>query len=188
MMPNPRLAGRYAKSLIDLIRDQGQLDPVYNDMQFLHSLMVQSPELVRVLRSPVISGDKKEKILEALGHDKLGAVTKSFTKLIIRKNREEHLPEIITAFISQYKELKDIHVVLLTTAVEVSDEVKNSIMNKIKDGLHFSAVELQAKVDPAIIGGFIIEVDGRLVDASIAYDLGVVKKQFASNDFIYKIR
>src|ERR1700712_1787672 len=171
MMPNPRLAGRYAKSLIDLIAEQDQLDPVYNDMQFLHSLMVASPELVRVLRSPVIAGDKKEKILEALGQDKLGAVTKTFTKLVIRKGREEHLPEIITAFISQYKDLKDIHVVHLTTAIEVSDEVKQSIMNKIKDGLHFSQVELQSKVDPAIIGGFIIEVDGRLVDASIAYDL-----------------
>jgi F-type H+-transporting ATPase subunit delta len=49
-------------------------------------------------------------------------------------------------------------------------------------------VELKAIINPEIIGGFIIESDGRLIDASVAYDLSVIKKQFESNDFIYKIR
>ena len=61
-MLNPRLAGRYAKSLIDLANEQNQLEPVYNDMLLLQSICKNSPEFVSILKSPVIPSDKKELI------------------------------------------------------------------------------------------------------------------------------
>jgi F-type H+-transporting ATPase subunit delta len=187
-MLNPKLAARYAKSLIDLSLEKGQLEEVYNDMLYLKGLMQETPELVTILKSPVITGDKKLKVLDALTVGKSNVITTSFNRLLITKGRESHLPDITEAFIEQYKFFKGIHHVTLTTAVAVSDELKNSIIGKIKTGTHMKDVELESIVDENIIGGFILEADGKRVDASIAYDLANIKKQFSNNDFIYRIR
>ena len=100
--------------------------------------------------------------------DKLGIISSSFNRLLVRKGREAYLPEIITAFIQQYKDYKGIHIVTLTTAIPLTDEVKSVILNKISEAAHLKQVELKTKVNPEIIGGFIMETDGRLIDASIA--------------------
>ena len=187
-MLNPRLAGRYAKSLMDLSIERNELASVHNDMLFLQSLQHASPEFVKIMRSPVIPGDKKNKILDALTHDKISVLTASFSKLLVSKGREFYLPEIVDAFIQQYKNYEQIHTVTLTTAVPVSDEVKNAIIDRVKAVAKIQHTELVSKVDPAIIGGFVLEVGDRLVDASIAYDLANIRKQFENNDFIYNVR
>jgi F-type H+-transporting ATPase subunit delta len=187
-MLNPRLAGRYAKSLIDLSVEKDQLEEVYKDILYMNDLMRLSPEFVTVLKSPVIAGDKKQKVVEALTAGKTGKISSSFYSLLIRKGREYFLPDIVYAFIEQYKEYKGIHTVTLTTAMPVSDDVKNSIIKKIKEAGNMKEVELESLVQENIIGGFILEGDGRRVDASVAYDLAKIKKQFSNNDFIYRIR
>jgi F-type H+-transporting ATPase subunit delta len=188
IMLNPRLAGRYAKSLIDLSIERGELEAVYKDMLYMNDLLRGSTEFVTILKSPVITGDKKQKVMEALTAGKTGRITASFNRLLINKGRESFLPEIVYAFVEQYKVYKGIHTVTLTTAIPVSDDVKNSIIHKIKQGSGMKEVELETLVQENIIGGFILEVDGRRVDASIAYDLANIKKQFSNNDFIYQIR
>jgi F-type H+-transporting ATPase subunit delta len=187
-MMNPRLAGRYAKSLIDLSLEKGQLESVYQSMLYLHSLMLSSAELVTILKSPVVSGDKKLKVLQALTAEHADQITGAFNRLLVHKGREKFLPDIVQAFIEQYKAFKGIHRVTLTTAVAVGEDVKDSIIAKIKEASAMKEVELESIVDEKIIGGFILESDGKRVDVSIAYDLANIKKQFSNNDFIYRIR
>jgi F-type H+-transporting ATPase subunit delta len=98
------------------------------------------------------------------------------------------LPEIIQAFIEQYKHQKDIHVVKLTTAIPVSEEVRQAIIDKVQSLTPMKSVELQTFVKEEIIGGFLLELGDTLVDASISYDLNKIRSQFLNNDFIYKIR
>ena len=112
----------------------------------------------------------------------------TFFKLLLRKGREFYLPEIIAAFIDQYKERKGIHTVKLTTAVPVSEELKKMIMDKISADKHLKRIELVTAVDESLIGGFVLEIGDELVDGSIAFDLKNIRKQFQNNDFIYKIR
>ena len=109
-MPNPRLAARYAKSLIDLSIEKGQLENVFADMQWLQAVCKSSREFVNVLRSPVIKSDKKIKIVEAVTAGKISEMTNGFNRLLIKKGRESNLPEIINTFISQYKEYKNIYI------------------------------------------------------------------------------
>ncbi|HZE83364.1 MAG TPA: ATP synthase F1 subunit delta [Puia sp.] len=187
MLPNPRLAGRYAKSLLDLAIEKSQLDAVYKDMLYLQELC-RNREFVSLLKSPVIKADKKGKILDALTTGRIGVITATFNKLLLNKGRESYLPEIVTAFIGQYKQNKNIHTVKLTTAAPISEELKSSIMDRIRTGMSLQNLELEEQVDAGIIGGFVLEIDGRMVDASIAYDLNNIRKQFQNNDFIYKIR
>lgn len=187
-MPNPRLAARYAKSLIDLAIEKGQLEQVFADMQWLAAVNKSNKDFVNLLRSPIIKADVKKKILEAVTTGKLGPIVSGFNTLLITKGREGNLPEIVTAFIDQYKKYKNIQVIKLTTAAPVSDSLKNAIVDQVKKTAGYQNIELEEKVDPALIGGFVLQVGDQLVDASIAYDLKAIAKQFENNDFIYKVR
>ena len=131
-MLNPRLAGRYAKSLIDLAKEQNQLEQVYNDMIFLQSVCKMSREFVVLLKSPVITSDKKVNILNEIGKGRISSLTASFNRLLITKGREPILPEIVNAFVEQYNEFNGIHKVKLTTAQPVTEELKNSILGKLR--------------------------------------------------------
>ncbi|HUR66037.1 MAG TPA: ATP synthase F1 subunit delta [Chitinophagaceae bacterium] len=186
-MPNPRLAGRYAKSLMDLSIEKGQLEEVYADMQWLQAVC-KNREFVSVLRSPVISNDKKNKVLTAITEGKVSALTAAFNRLLINKNRESFLPEIITAFISQYKTHKNIHIVKLTTATPVSETIKNEIVDKVKKTSGMQNIELETSVDESLIGGFVLQTGDKLIDASVSYDLKHISRQFDNNDFVYKVR
>ena len=187
-MENPRLAERYAKSLIDLSTELKQLDSVHEDMASLQSICKQSREFVLMLDSPIINGDKKHKIINAITEGKISKITQTFIQLLCSKNRESNLPGIITSFIEQFNKIKGIHKVKLTTAIPVSDEIKNSFIQKIKTSSGIKIIELESKVNEKLIGGFTLEMDGKLIDASILRDIKDVKKQFANNDYIYKLR
>lgn len=187
-MPNPRLAYRYAKALLDLAVEKGQLEEAYADMVWLRSVCKSNPDFVNLLKSPVVPGDKKNKILDAIAGDRLSKLVSSFCTLLIHKSREATLPEIAVAFISQYKEYKNIHIVKLTTAGPISDAVRNDIVKQVKSAGGFENIELEEKIDPKIIGGFVLHIGDKLIDASIAYDLKAIATQFENNDFIYKLR
>ena len=187
-MPNPRLATRYAKSLIDLAIEKGQLENVYAEMQWLQAVCKGSRDFVVLLRSPVIKADKKEKIVEAVTKGHVGEITMAFIRLMIRKSRESNLPEVVAAFIRQYKEKKNIYTIKLTSASAVSEELKNAIVKKIQDTTEMKHIELEVGVNEDLIGGFVLQAGDKLIDASIAYDLKNIAKQFENNDFIYRIR
>lgn len=187
-MPNPRLASRYAKSLLDLAVEKGQPEQANSDMLYLQQLTNSSREFLNILRSPIIAADKKQSIIDAVTAGKIGELTAAFTKLLVSKGREGELPEIATAFIQQYKNKKGIHTVKLTTATAISDDVKSSIVAQVKKTSDMQNIELETIIDPAIIGGFVLQAGDKLVDASIAYDLKEISKNFESNDFIYKVR
>lgn len=187
-MPNPRLAARYAKSLIGLAQERGELEMVYKDMQFLQSICKSNPDFVALLRSPVVRADKKESIINAITKDRISKLTGAFTKLLVDKGREEDLPEIVAAVITQYNEIRGIQKVKLTTAVIVSDEVKATLLNKVKKSTGFDKIEMETVVNPNIIGGFILEYNNNLMDASVLRDLKDISKQFQNNAYIRNIR
>ncbi|MEO5997940.1 MAG: ATP synthase F1 subunit delta [Chitinophagaceae bacterium] len=187
-MQNPRLAGRYAKSIIDLAVEKDQLDVVYNDMMYLQGICKSSREFVNLLKSPIIKGDKKRQIVDIVSKGKVGVLTASFNELMIKKGREQYLPEIVDAFIDMYNDIKGIYKVKLTTAQTVSDELKQSIIDKFAATTTLKHIELEAKVDEALVGGFVLEFNNKLVDASILRDLKDIKKQFQDNSYIQKLR
>ena len=187
-MNNPRLAGRYAKSLLDLSIEQNQLEAVYADMKFLQAICKSNPDFVAVLKSPIITADKKEKIIEAITQERVSNVTGLFIRLLIRKARENNLPEIVKAFIEQYNKLKNIYQVKITTAASISEELQHAIADKVKADGAIQNIELETAIDDELIGGFKLQMGDLLVDASIIRDLNDVRKQFMSNEYIHKIR
>ena len=186
-MPNARLAGRYAKSVLDLAIEQGQLEAVYADMKYIQAACNASSEFVNMLRSPIIKADQKNSILTAVLKNNVGVLSNAFIVLLVKKGRESDLHEIANTFIEQYNSMKGIHQVTLTTAVEISAEMKNSIEQKVKSDNSFTSVELTTNTDESLIGGFVLEFNNNLLDASISRDLKDIKKQFLQNEFVAKI-
>lgn len=187
-MPNPRLAARYAKSLIDLAVEKNSLEDTLADIKYLDSICRNSPEFVNVLRSPVIHADKKLAIINAVVGDSLKPIAQTFIKLLVSKGREESLPEIVHAFVEQYKEMKNIRAVKLITAAPAGDALKQAIMAKVKAALPGATIELHEVVNEDLIGGFVLEMEDKLFDASIRRDLNDVKAQFRKNIYVMDLR
>ena len=187
-MNNPRLAIRYAKSLVDLATQESKLEEVYKDMKFLQSICESNRDFVALLRSPIIKEDKKNKIIESITTGRVSTLTAMFIKLLANKGRESNLPEIASSFIEQYNLIKGIHKVKITTASEISNDMKNIFISKIKSSANIENIELETAVNEKLIGGFVMEMEGNLVDASIQRDLRDVQKLFMNNDYVHKLR
>ncbi len=188
-MNNPRLAGRYAKSLLDLATEQNQVDTVYADMKWIHKICKSNPDFVNVLRSPVIKPSAKQSILESITKERVSTLTSAFVQLLVRKARETNLPEIATTYIDQFNELRNIHKVKITTAEPLTPEMQNAIMaNVTATATAGQTFEIETAVENELIGGFLLETGGTLVDASILRDLKDIQKQFMNNDYLHKIR
>lgn len=188
-MNNPRLAGRYAKSLLDLAAEQNHVDAVCADMKWIHKICKSNPDFVNVLRSPVIKPSAKQNILESITKERVSALTSAFIKLLVIKARETNLPEIATTFIDQFNQLRNIHKVKITTAEPLTPEMQNAIMTNVKaTATAGQTFEIETAVENELIGGFLLETGGTLVDASILRDLKDIQKQFMNNDYLHRIR
>ena len=187
-MQNPRLASRYAKSLMDLAIEQNKLEDVLANIKLVDSACGNSRELIAVLRSPIIAADKKQAILNDIFGNRLGTLTQGFIQLLVSKGREANLPEIAHSFIAMYKEMKNIKTVKLTTALPLNDTAKASLKAKITNALQGKEVEMHEAVNPDLIGGFVLEMDDKLFDASIRRDLNDVKTQFLKNIYVSELR
>ncbi|HJT73377.1 MAG TPA: ATP synthase F1 subunit delta [Chitinophaga sp.] len=186
-MQNPRLASRYAKSLVDLSSEKGQLEAVQADMLFVQQLSKTNPDVVALLKSPIIKPEKKQQILAAILEGRVNALTAAFVKLLVSKGRESNLPEIAVEFLKQYNVIKNITKVKITTAVPMDAATLEVIKKKVQAG-SAKQVELETAVNASLIGGFVLETEDKLFDASILRDLKDIRKQFAENIFVPAIR
>ena len=179
-----RIATRYAKSLIELAVEQGKLAQVQADVKVLQNA-VKNRDLYLMLKSPIISNDRKIAAMDALFQSQFDSLTMGYLKLLINKNRENYLPEITAEFVEQYKVLNKITTVRVTTATPMSDAVLEDLRKKILDsGATSENLDLQTAVDPDLIGGFVLDFDNKRYDASAAHKLEQLKAQFSKNLYV----
>lgn len=187
-MQNPRLSAVYAKSIADLAEEKGQFETVYNDMEYIKAVCAASLEFVNLLKSPIVYADKKQSIVTEITKGNISDITAAFITLLIKKSREGYLPQIADAFINEYNNRKGINCVKVTTAEPLSDKMKESILQKLKADAGFEHIKLTTEVDADLIGGFVLEYNNNLIDASVIRDLNDIKKQFQKNVYVQNIR
>jgi F-type H+-transporting ATPase subunit delta len=182
-MSTYRIASRYAKSLMDLATEQGKLDKVVEDMTFFAEI-AKLKDVALLLKSPIISGDKKGKVLDAIFSGKVDSLTHSFIEIIIRKGREAYLGEIADEVINQYRVIKGISIVEVVSAETLSAEALESIRKKlIESKLTQGNIQFRTSVDPTLIGGFVVSFEDKLYDASVKHQLDLLRKQFSTKDY-----
>lgn len=169
-----KIASRYAKALLDLAIEQKVLDQVNTDMVSLAAVCDESKDLTAALRSPVIAPFKKVDILNSVFAKNMNPMSMGFMHLIVKNSRAGLLPEIADSFIDLYKRHNNIVDVYLTSATPLDASAKEKIVQRIK--LRYNGqLNIIEKIDPSLIGGFVVRIDDNQVDASISNQLSNLK-------------
>lgn len=179
-----RIAGRYAKSLLDLSTEQGSVDRILEDMKSLQAACdVREFELM--MKSPILKSDTKSAAFNRIFSGKLDPMTEGFVNIVLRKGRERYLPEIADEFVAQYRAQKGISFIKLVTATPWNAANIEKLRQKlISSGEVTDKVEIKGEVNESLIGGFIIEFNNKRYDASIAEKLFELNKNFVGNDYV----
>ena len=161
------LAERYAKALFELADDRKALDEVANDLRALRGLIDESADFRRLIRSPVVSRAEQGKAVTALA-DRAGlaALTKNFLGVAARNRRLFVLPGVITGYLKELAARRGEVTAEVTAARPLTaqqTEAVNEQLRKIVGG----KVAVDLRIDPSLIGGLVVKVGSRMVDASL---------------------
>lgn len=179
-----RIASRYAKSLIDLAEEQNKLEQVKKDVSTFKEV-TKVRDFYLLLKNPIVSSDKKAAVIKKIFEGKYDELTLAFLNILVKKGREAYLPEIATEFLIQYKKIKHISTVKLTTAKPLTKAALKAIHDRLAESVRTDdIVEIETKVDPKLIGGFIMEFDGNVYDTSVSHKLEEFKKEFKENLYV----
>lgn len=173
------VAARYAKSLIELAKEKNVVEAVYEDMKLFKDTAEKNRGLMLALKSPVVRHEKKLAILKAIFQDKVNAVSFSIFTIITKKNRESILDAIADEFIKAYNEYRGIQKATVITSTPLTEELRKQF-NTIVATATGKTVELEEKVDPSLIGGYLLRVNDRQIDASLRNRLNELKLQLAN--------
>ncbi len=172
-----KVATRYAKSLIDLAEEQNLLEQIQADMVLFVQTLKANGLLNAVLRNPIVSPSKKTVILVDVFSGKVQPATLSFFKIMVDKMRSEILFETAKEFVEQYNQKKHIVKAVIVSAVPLSESNRLEAMEMVKQATAGEVI-LEEKVNPELIGGFILTVGDRQFDTSISSTLSKLKKEF----------
>jgi F-type H+-transporting ATPase subunit delta len=176
------VATRYAKSLLQLANEKGQLEKVYADMQLVESVCEQNREFTNFLNSPIIKTDKKVAVIKEVFAGKVSDITAGFLTILTQKRRELYMKHIAAEFVAQYKHHKNILTAVITSAIGIDSTVKAKVLELVKQTTK-GEVELIEKVDKNLIGGFVLTIGDKQVDASVSRKLNDLRKTFTGNTF-----
>lgn len=140
------------------------------------------PEVTDLLHNPVILPSKKRKIMHNLLGKELDKITLSFIDMVIKNTREAYLPAITRVFMSDTMRHKGITETVLTTAVKVDGKIKKQVSELVASTFD-TKVELIEIIDKDILGGFILRIDDKLIDASVRNKLNKIEKELKGKAF-----
>jgi F-type H+-transporting ATPase subunit delta len=161
------LAGRYATALFDLADQQQALDAVAADLIKIRQMIEESPELARLIRSPVLSRDVQARAMATLSEKaELGTTVRNFVGVVARNRRLFALTGIIKGFLGLLAARRG-EVTAEITAAQALTEGQMAAINEQLNRAIGSKVAVDVRVDPAIIGGLVVKVGSRMVDGSL---------------------
>ncbi len=161
---------RYSKALYQLAREKKIIDDVYSDISVIQELINEIQDLQYFIENPVIPTQTKINIVDKIFKNQLHEVTFNFIVLIFRNKRDQYLPMILRNFVDTYKSEKGIKTLVLKTAVQIDENLKKEFSKLIEAAFKVKP-EFEEIVDKNIIGGFILRLDDRQFDSSVATQL-----------------
>ena len=161
------LAARYAAALFDLAEEAKQLDAVAGDLRQLKAMISASPDLSRLLRSPVLSRSDQARALAAvLSQAGAGDLTKRFAGLVAENRRLFALADMIDAFLADLARRRGEVTASVTSAAPLSEEQQAHLTDALRRALG-AKVSVELNTDRNLIGGLIVKVGSRLIDSSL---------------------
>lgn len=174
-MNNGKISIRYAKALLFSAKEAKVEEKVYSEMITLESAFAQIKLLKQAMTNPTLTKEEKIKLINSIFYNKASKLTQDFITLVVENGREEYFYRIALSFQELYRKDKNIVVTHLTTAMELDEPIKKKIVSSVEQEKN-SKVELRTEIKPEIIGGYILDVDGKRIDASIIRQLSKLYK------------
>lgn len=175
-MKNLRVANRYAKALLGLAEENNFSDQAFDDMKLVYETFANSKELKTVMKSPIVRVSKKLNIINSVFKDKIHPVTSHYLNIITRKKRAALIEGIAWEFQKIHKENLDIETVTLITAGRIDESLEKKALAISKKLSKKSNIEFIRKVDPDLIGGFVLRIGDMQYDASVKRKLARLRK------------
>ncbi|MEC5395364.1 ATP synthase F1 subunit delta [Bergeyella sp. RCAD1439] len=179
-MRTSKVAKRYAQGFLDFAQESGQTSTVFAEMKEVVKIMDESRELNRFFETPVIDSKKKMTVAGEI-FKAFSPSTLNMIRLVIRQGREGHLRGIAQEFINKVDDLSGVKRVTLTSAVALSQSNIDQILKTsglLASGAKF---DLTTRINPDILGGYILRVGDQQIDASVKSKLNQIKKEFQLN-------
>lgn len=178
-MSSGRIAARYAKPILELAQEKKVLDQVKADMESFSAVCNENREFSLMLKSPIIPHIRKAEILRKIFAGKLNDLTLQAFDLITRKNRESHLEAVAEEFVHLYNAQKGLSEVSVTTSFKMDASLRKTFEKLAKD-LTGKEPLLTEKVDPEIVGGYIMKFGDQQLDDSVSGQLKDLKLKFSN--------
>lgn len=170
------MAGRYALALFDLARDTNSVDEVGAALQQFVGLIDESPDLQRLVRSPVFSAEEQARALDVLlARAEIAGIAANFIKLVASKRRLFAVRDMIATYGKLVDSSKNLVRAQVTAAEPLSGQHLDAIKSALNDATGGQDIALDVKVDPEIIGGLVVRLGSRMVDGSLRTKLNTLR-------------
>ena len=173
-----RIAVRYATPILELAEEKKILDNVKEDMDAFLAVCEENKDFALMLKSPIISHLKKAEILKKIFTGKVNELTLQAFDIVTRKNRESLLEKIAEEFLHLYNVKKGLEEVSVTTSIELDADMRKAF-EKLAKEISGKEPLLKEKVDPEIVGGYILKMGDRQLDDSVSGQLKDIKLKFS---------
>jgi F-type H+-transporting ATPase subunit delta len=170
------MAGRYANALFELALENKAVDAVKSDLEQFDALITGNSDLARLVRSPVFGAEEQLKALAAI-LDKAGikGLAANFLRVITTNRRLFAVRDMIRAYRALVARHKGEVTAQVTVAEKLSAKNVDALKSALKSITGGKDIDLDVKVEPAIIGGLIVKVGSRMVDSSLRTKLNAIK-------------
>ena len=176
-MDNGRISVRYARALFQLAQEQGCEDVVYDGLtRFAHNYLMAIAQFNEVLADPIVAQEEKVKLMEMAVGEPMHDCLKQFIAFVAEQGREDKMFLIAMKFMEMYRTKHNILNTQVTTATELSEASYDKIKAFIKQTFDADA-EMEVRIDPSLIGGFILDIENTRMDASVAGQLNALKNK-----------
>jgi len=162
-----KVAVPYAEALLDLAKSNDSLKETTNDMNIVSQFLANSSDLKKFLGNPLITKEAKKNVVKDILGEQIDGSTLKFLLLLVERGRIELLENIAQKFLELSFKQESIEIAKITSSIQLSAQQQKEIAEKLKVITGAKQIKLALKVDPALIGGFTIEIGSKLIDTSI---------------------
>jgi F-type H+-transporting ATPase subunit delta len=158
----------YAEAFLQVAESRQEVDQVVDQAKAVLALWHESPELRDAMSSPVLEVEAKKTALQKLFSDQLTPSFLNLLKLLADRQRIGVLDAVLERMLELYREQRNIALASVTSATALSEEQQAELSKKVQAVAGTDKLEIKLSVDPDLIGGFVVKVGSKVIDASLA--------------------
>lgn len=180
MIHSSKVAKRYAKALLDYSIEKHEEDNFFQEISSVVEVVRENPDLRALLHSPIVRMEIKHKVLQEVFSQR-SPILNLLIEVLVENKRVSDLYYIAREYVIQYNRYKGKTTAYLTTATELPETLKEQFVQKAIALSGGKKITLETRVEPQLIGGFILRIDDLQYNASIAHKLYGIREQLSEN-------